>query len=53
MTKKQYELLEQFGLHRIDNTSIDIEELRKAVHAAVLIIPFKDVEGMEHLSTSG
>lgn len=47
LTKEQYEFLEAFGLHRIENEYVNVERLRKAVHAAVLIIPFRSVKGME------
>lgn len=50
MTRDQYEFLEGFGLHRLDDAYVNVERLRKAVHAAVLIIPFASVKGMEQHS---
>ena len=52
LTKEQYELLENFGLNRIDTASVNVEELRKAARAAILVIPFKLVSGMEHMAPS-
>lgn len=54
MNKQQYELLENFGLKRIvpGEMSVDqVEQLRIAIHAAVLIIPFANVQGMEYMSS--
>ncbi len=53
LTQKQYELLESFGLGRIiisEMSEYQIEQLRKAAHGAVMVIPFKDVAGMEYLA---
>jgi|ERR1017187_1994293 hypothetical protein len=50
LTKAQYELLEDFGLKRLDDSAIPVEELRKAVHRAVLLFPFNSVEGFEHFA---
>lgn len=46
LTKEQFVLLENFGLHRIEDHTVDVETLRRAVHAAVLVLPFDEVEGM-------
>jgi len=53
LTKAQYELLENFGLRRIDDSMIKIEELRKAVHQAILLFPFKSVSDMEYMQVVG
>lgn len=45
LTKQQFLLLEDFGLRRLEDSTINVEELRRAIHQAVLVIPFKDVEG--------
>lgn len=50
MTREQYEYLEAFGLNMIDTKQVDVKKLRKAAHDAVLVIHFKDVEGMEEYS---
>lgn len=52
LTKEQYELMESFGLRYIipeEMTKYQFEKLREAVHRAIGLFPFKDVEGMEHL----
>lgn len=54
MTKQQYELLENFGLGRIAPGEMTVEQvldLRSAAHAAVLIIPFAKVKGLEYMSS--
>lgn len=50
MTKKQYELLEGFALNRIHNMDLRVEDLREACRAAVLILPFKSIQGMEEFA---
>ena len=50
MTKAQYELLENFGLHRIEDDRINIEDLRQAARDAVLVIPYRSVTGMENMA---
>lgn len=50
MTKYQYELLENFGQHRIEDQLISVSELRLACLAAVSIIPFKSVIGLEYMA---
>ena len=51
MTKTQYQLLEDFALNRLDSEFISVEALRQAANAAVLIIPFAKVQGMEHFAS--
>jgi len=50
LTKEQYVFMEDFGLKRMvweEMTPYQFEELRRAVHKAILLFPFKSVEGME------
>lgn len=53
MTKEQFSYLDKFGVGQIDVEAMswsDIVYLQTCVRAAVSIIPFKLVEGMEDMT---
>lgn len=53
MTKEQYILLEDFSQRRVlaESLNHEVEALRQAARAAISIIPFAKVKGMEYIAT--